>query len=124
MKPHFVIGKEPNAYMYRWYIIKSKMFCIYLHKILKSDDDRALHDHRSDNISIILKGSYIEHTTEGKKVRRPFVPVFRKAEKLHRLELSQPVWSLFIKFRERREWGFMDEKLGWVKWDEYEKVEP
>jgi hypothetical protein len=43
--PDFVIGGD-SPYMLRWWIIpRNKFFNIYLHRFLRSDDDRALHDH-------------------------------------------------------------------------------
>lgn len=44
-KPHFVIGNADNPYMLRWFILpRNRLFNIYLHKFLRDDDDRALHD--------------------------------------------------------------------------------
>lgn len=61
--PDFVVGEPENPYLLRWYIIpKNRFFNIYLHKFCRSDDDRALHNHPwAWNLSIIIKGSYIEH---------------------------------------------------------------
>ncbi len=51
------------AYMLRWWLIKrNAFFNIYLHNILRSDDDTALHDHPWWNFSIVLEGGYFEHT--------------------------------------------------------------
>lgn len=59
--PDFTIGGKDNPYLHRWWLIpRNKLFNIYLHKIVRDDDDRALHDHPWFNVSIILKGSYIE----------------------------------------------------------------
>lgn len=64
--PDFVItkaGMEDRPYLKRWWIIpRNGVFNIYLHQILRSDDDRALHDHPWWNASIILKGGYVEIT--------------------------------------------------------------
>lgn len=59
--PDFIIGEPP--YMLRWWAIpKNKLFNIYIHKFMRSDDDRALHDHPwAFNISILIWGTYIEH---------------------------------------------------------------
>lgn len=101
MKPHFVVGEPENPYMLRWYLIpKNPVFNIYLHKFLRSDEDRALHDHPWANISIVLAGRYNEVVPEDdaawrsghsrltvKKLRKPFRPVFRRARSIHRVEL-------------------------------------
>ena len=70
LTPHFIVGGVKQPYLKRWYIIpRNTFFNIYLHQFLRDDDDRALHDHPSDNLSIILRGSYIEHLTRGAKVQ-------------------------------------------------------
>lgn len=155
--PDHVIGPLDNPYMERWYVIpRNKWFNIYLHKISRSDDDRALHDHRADNLSIVLRGSYteimhpakaltawapgdgayvidaafktaylLEHTVTLSRKRGAIV--YRKAEHPHRLvvEDGQPVWTLWFKFGDRRDWGFCtyDSKsrtFEWMQWEDYE----
>lgn len=122
-KPDFVIGEEDRPYIYRWWIIpRNTVFNIYLHKIMRDDDDRALHDHPWWNVSIILKGCYREIRQGGyRKTHRRWSIVFRKATCAHRLEL--PVenggisycWSLFITGPRVREWGFYCPQ-GWRHW--------
>lgn len=58
--PDETIGGWENPYLLRWYVIQSRVFGIYIHQFLRSDDSRALHDHPWDFISIILSGGYIE----------------------------------------------------------------
>lgn len=101
-----------------------------VHWILKSDDDRAMHDHPFDSISIVLKGGYWEHKPDGsRKWCGPGTVIRRKAEDVHRLELVselsehgqiyyQPCWSLFIMGPWRRDWGFHT-GYGWVYWRDY-----
>lgn len=105
--------------MYRWWIIpRNPIFNIYLHKFLRDDDDRALHDHPWISLSIILKGGYIECLPKG--VRRFYNQgsiIYRRAVHRHRVELlrgcypggetfSKPTWTLFITGPNIREWGF------------------
>lgn len=117
MKPHFIIGPLDNPYLWRWHLLpRNRWFNVYLHKVLRDDDDRALHDHPYDNISIVLKGGYVEvllqkpwtadwahltihgnrlHPTVARDAqpphrrvrRRPGSIVFRRAYQPHRLEL-------------------------------------
>lgn len=44
--PDFVIGDDPDRpYLRRWWIVPRNEYCnVYLHEILRSDDDRAGHD--------------------------------------------------------------------------------
>jgi hypothetical protein len=51
-------GAEPGGgRLYQWL---TDRLCIRLHAIQRSDADRALHDHPSASVSIILKGGYWE----------------------------------------------------------------
>lgn len=138
-KPDEVIGGHENPYMLRWFVIPKNRWCnIYLHKFLRDDDDRALHDHPWSSCSIILRGGYREHLPGGVvKERKPFRPVFRSAEQPHRVELykrgshvnwllygddgtrwEREAWSLFITGPWRRHWGFHCPK-GWMHWRDF-----
>lgn len=76
--PDFLIGGSEKPYLRRWFLIPRNRFCnIYLHNIRRSDDDRALHDHPWINLSILLRGCYIEVTPRGDKLRWAGDIVFR-----------------------------------------------
>lgn len=127
-KPDFVIGDKNNPYLKRWWLIpRNRVFNIYLHQFLKSDDDRALHDHPwLFNCSILLKGRYIEHKLRGKqKVRKPYRIYFRLGKAPHRVELinNQPVWTIFITGTVVREWGFYCPQ-GWKHWKKFVTTRP
>lgn len=114
-------GKVP--YLRRWFL-KPKVEGegnIYLHNFLRSDFDRALHDHPWPSTSILLDGSYIEHLADGSApVRNAGDIVTRHATDAHRIELinGQPTWSLFITGPKVREWGFHCIE-GWTHWTEF-----
>ena len=117
--PDFVIG-DP-AYLRRWFIIpRNEWQNIYLHHILRDDDDRALHDHPWDNGSLLLAGRYREVTPDGVFVREPGALIMRKATDSHRLELigGEHCISLFFTGPKIREWGFHCPK-GWVHWRDF-----
>lgn len=117
-KPDFVIG---NDYLRRWWIIPRNERCnVYLHEILHSDDDRALHDHPWVNTSYILSGGYIEHTPDGVFERKAGDVVERASDALHRLEVidGHSCISLFITGPKVRDWGF-ECPQGWVPWQEF-----
>jgi hypothetical protein len=64
-KPDMVIGDPARPYLLRWYIWRSKRFgSCYLHKFLRDDDDRALHDHPWWFVSLILIGQGVRMTDE------------------------------------------------------------
>lgn len=59
-EPDFYIGGKGDPYMRFWWVTSRHpdRFKLYLHHIVRDDDDRALHDHPSASCSIILKGGY------------------------------------------------------------------
>lgn len=145
-RPDVIIGGEEKPCLLRWYIIpRNPIFTVYIHMMLRPDDDRALHDHPGCNVSAILGGSYVEVTrgAGGSMVstrRRRGDIVFRWAKQAHRLVTDvarrdgtrhefnwgtlytgyAPCISLFLMGPRWREWGFHCPK-GWVHWREYTK---
>ncbi len=127
-KPHFYIGGVLNPYMLRWFLIpRNPFFNIYLHKFVRDDDDRALHDHPWWFISVMLKGGYVETTETGMVARRVGSIAYRCAEYRHRVQLfrnefglniRKPCWTLVITGRKVREWGFWCPK-GFVHWKDF-----
>ena len=120
-KPDFIIGDPDNPYMRRWWVVPRNEGCnVYLHEILRDDDDRALHDHPWDNTSMLLQGSYVEHTASGKTLREKGSVISRLAADAHRLEVvpGEPVISLFMTGPKVREWGFLCPER-WVPWREF-----
>jgi hypothetical protein len=118
--PDFVIGDPAAPYMRRWWIIpRNRWFNLYLHNILRDDDDRALHDHPWWNVSIVLTGVLREVLPSGSRILQRFAIVARGAKAAHRLEVVHgPVWTLFITGPVVRTWGFHCPK-GWVPWRQF-----
>ncbi len=120
--PDFIIGGADDPYLLRWYVIpRNRWFNIYLHRFMRSDDPRALHDHPWANMSILLRGRYVEHLADGTvKIRRAPGIVCRSATAAHRIHLiaGRPVWTLFLTGRKVRTWGFLCPK-GWRSWQEF-----
>lgn len=114
--PDVVIG---DNYLYRWWLIpRNDYMNVYLHQLNHDDDDRALHDHPGDNISLILEGSYREVTPEGTYIRRPGDYVTRLASDPHRLELITECTSIFWMGPKYRNWGFHCPQ-GFVPWNKF-----
>jgi len=64
--PDFIIGPAENPYLHRWFVIpRNPVLNIYFHRFMRSDEDRALHDHPWINASWLLKGSYDEIQFDG-----------------------------------------------------------
>lgn len=160
--PNLIVGElhPEGAYMHRWYvtpwrgwyasvdkeartrwqrfvvfITKRTLPNLYLHKFMRDDDDRALHDHPSWAFSFILWGGYIEHTIAdgGIHHRKEYGPGsfrFMRTTHTHRVELHQdlmpngntygrPCWTLFLFGPQRREWGFHCPTRGWVPFEKF-----
>jgi hypothetical protein len=134
------IGAPGNIYMRRFvFLLPFGLGTIRLHNIMRSDDDRHLHDHPFDFVSLLLTGGYIEtvpcescggsgirsnpyDNAEGcddcwdgrRRIVWPrFSVVQKRAEDLHSLTLERPVWTLVFSGPKRREWGFATER-GWI----------
>ena len=139
LKPHFVIGDDQ---LFRWYLIpKNNWFNIYLHKTVKSDDGRALHDHPWSSVSFLLAGwmhetYFLDPILPGKPVdlimagqrQIPWMkPVYRRSTEAHRLVIKQgqgPAWTLFITGPKKRKWGFWclnGLRAKWVEFERYRK---
>lgn len=108
-------GSRLDRWIGRW-------LCVRLHHVLRSNNDRHLHDHPSWSISLVLSGGYWEilpyHQSQhpvgdaafARRVwRGPGALVFRRANHRHRLVVTpgNEPWTLFILGPRRAEdWGF------------------
>jgi len=125
--PDFIIGGADNPYMYRWWVIpRNRVLNIYLHYFLRSDDDRALHDHPWINCSVLLRGEYTEHTIAAGGINRMqilkagAIRLRWSGKFAHRIELHNgECWTLFITGPKYREWGFHCPFAGWVHWRKF-----
>lgn len=127
--PDFVVGEVGSPYLKRWYVWPRNRFCnLYLHLFLRSDDDRALHDHPwLFNASLVLAGTYKEHTiinggTHVVTPREPGAFKFRWGKSPHRVALlarpKNSVITLFFTGPVVREWGFYCPKK-WIPWQQF-----
>jgi hypothetical protein len=60
-KKQIIRSDDGQPYLIRW-AINTPLLGIKLHHILRSDEDRDLHDHPWSFLSVILWGGYWEHT--------------------------------------------------------------
>ncbi len=119
--PDFIVGGKDNPYLLRWWIIpRNPIFNIYLHLFMRSDDDRALHDHPwLFNLSWLIEGWYTEHTKRGARVLQQGRVKLRLGPAPHRIELTHGAcFTLFVTGPRVREWGFLCSK-GWIPWFEF-----
>jgi hypothetical protein len=130
-----IINCQKDPYLKRWYVIRTEPFGLFIHKFIRSDEDRALHDHPWNFIIIPIWRGYIEHSQKKfvtvwrheaehmAQIKRrvwPLMISIRPAEYQHRVELieGKPAWSIFLRFKKRREWGFWPSGIfyNWKQW--------
>lgn len=117
-KPDEVIHRSDMPYLERYYIVKSRILTVYLHKFTAPDRDPDPHDHPWDFVSFILSGAYDEDIYHIRglavgcsRVRRKSGDiVFRRAEFVHRIASLDPdvngVITIVVCGPRRRRWGF------------------
>lgn len=126
------LGNRAYAHPTRWNRLAARLARllpnVYLHQFLRDDDDRALHDHPSWGASLLLVGSYIEHTiADGGIHHRNTYSAgdfrFMTTTHAHRIELvrapdghARPCFTLFAFGPTVRDWGFHCPERGWVPW--------
>jgi hypothetical protein len=120
--PDVTIGGPERPYLLRWWVIpRNRWFNIYFHQFLRSDDERALHDHPWASCSILLSGRYVEVTPGRATIRQAGAWsgfTFRRAEAAHRIALfagDPHVFTLFMTGPWQRPWGFHCPN-GWRHW--------
>lgn len=121
------------GYMNRWWLLPYGQLgiAVRVHEILRSDDDRAFHDHPWPYLTIILRGGYTEvkplwdksgiYLGETRCFYGAGSWLFRPARSWHRLEIPSGLstWTLFISGPKVQSWGFMLEPENKVYWREY-----
>lgn len=109
-------------YLRRWILASLFGYRLMLHKIVRADHDRCLHDHPWGFIGIILKGGYTEQlpnnvfrTNKAPCFINRWNPTFT-----HRIDklLAPSSWTLLITGPYRKTWGFFTPK-GWMEWKEF-----
>lgn len=128
---HRVIGDGPlGPLLERWIVIRHEQLGgIYVHKLCRSDHDRALHDHPWSFLSIVLGRGYDEvfyDETQPPRFReqwrrnKPGFVLFRRAGYRHRVVITgKPAWTLVFVGPKVRRWGFWPEG-GWCWWRKYD----
>lgn len=123
-------GGSQTLYLRRFFILQTRWFKIFLHKICRSDDDPDPHDHPWNFATLILRGGYYDERHMWDGVERtelvgdkmtPGRVAYRKAEHIHRVRLldeSKPTWTLVLLGKRVRKWTFVTPN-GPVYWREY-----
>ena len=102
---------------------------IRLHRILREDRDRHMHDHPWNARTFIMRGWYeelrceviegerLDHVVEALRIRKPGDTACLRFGEYHRITEVSPdgVWTLFVTWRKRGTWGFLvdGKKVPW-----------
>ncbi|HWE50495.1 MAG TPA: hypothetical protein VG273_11920 [Bryobacteraceae bacterium] len=143
-EPEEINGKNRfPVYLYRWFLLKTRWFNIYLHHFVGDDWSLDLHDHPKRFISIGLLGSYVEWVPDsaivglGEKFsifKAPWIRTF-PADHIHRLSMMRSggsngvpekvhdCWTLVITLKSVRPWGFWHEGQ-FIPWRQYVSKPP
>lgn len=108
-----VIGAAKDPYLIRWILVQTPWFSIYVHKMCRSDYERALHDHPWSFVSFVLK-PYSEITAFGYKKELRLDHhigsiLYRPARWRHRVIIENPLkpaWTIVFTGPRQRPWGF------------------
>lgn len=110
------LGKSECPYMFRWVFIFFG-FSIRVHKWIRSDDKRFMHDHPWSFVTFVLKGEYTDVSPSLDVFCEPQEPIretlkagsFKYRASHHRHYVDVPkggAWTLVITGRPKRKWGF------------------
>lgn len=124
IKTNIIYGCESRGdgdfkYLTRYTLLEKKSWQLCLHLFHRSDEV-DLHDHPWDFWSLILWRGYVEETPTGRKRVWPGMLLRRKAEHVHRVELTsdKPAITLVVMFQRRRQWGFFRDST-WLPFHQY-----
>jgi len=105
------LGVPSCPYAYRWVFIFFG-YSIRIHKWIRSDDKRYMHDHAWNFRTFVLKGHYydVSKDKDGNIVRELVNrTAYRKATHAHYVEIPEKgALTLVFTSRPFRKWGFWD----------------
>jgi hypothetical protein len=123
------IGGRGNPLVVRYIVFRTPWGSLFVHKLCRSDYERALHDHPWPFVSLVLAGSYFEVSEDRPRshgsvqyasgplwvTHRPWLSVaYRPATWKHRVVALKPCWTLVFVGPRQRNWGFwVDGKWCW-----------
>lgn len=129
-EPDFEVvrGSDREVYLRRWWVIpRNDQFNIYLHNMLRDDDD-VLHDHMYESWSLCLGGELLENyrelpptgTLRSRVVGEGDVTI-RSSILAHQLVVKTAAWTIFVTGPRVKEWGFWCPR-GFRHWRDYVSV--
>lgn len=125
-----IVSKTGAVHFRRYRLIQTPWFALYIHHILKSDEDRDPHDHPWNFQSLILKGSYFESwkkfplfNVNRNQSYYPGDVVKHDAKDAHKITLlTKEVWTLVLVSGREREWGYRLKDGSWLDHQTYRQL--
>lgn len=106
---HEDIGWKPiGETFYRYDILKTKWFNLYLHELDAPNWHPHCHDHPWWFVTLLLWRGYIEETVRGTKRHYPGSILYRPAEFSHNVITKGVSWSFVLTGPKSRTWMFGD----------------
>lgn len=131
-----IVSKDGKVHFRRWRLLSTPWFNIFIHNILRSDEEAHPHDHPWSFLSFVLWGGYTEAWLpfngdrafrDGlalhKSVRKPGGIVYHNAKDFHKLTLlKESAWTVMFTIGKRRpSWGYQTEQ-GWIDHKDYREL--
>jgi hypothetical protein len=105
--PHQDMGwEEIQEKFTRFTLLSNRFFTVHLHRLEAPQWHPDCHDHPWSFVTLILRGGYEEQVGDKVYWRRPGTVLYRPAEFSHNVRTRGVAWSLIVRGRQRREWGF------------------
>lgn len=103
-------NKQGTVFFRRYHLFSTPWFHCWMHHIYRADEDKHLHDHPWNYLSIVLSGCYVEELTNGRKrFRWPFSVSLARHTHIHKIYhiLNQKrVTTLFFVGKKTYDWGY------------------
>lgn len=112
-------GGEGCEFLIRRTLVKALGCKVLLHHFLPNGRDIDRHCHPASFLTVILKGSYVDDTENGRELLKAGMVRWRRAEHQHTTYTgSRGAWTLVFMARKRRPWGFYRDGF-FYHWHEY-----
>lgn len=123
-----ICGRDGSVYLWKFLLAEHDGERLYLHRFMRSDEDRELHNHPWPGRSLILVGGYLEERREADRVvEHVYAPGdinALEANTFHRVDLlERDCWTLFWTGPKEQSWGFWDRDIGtFTPWRDFIKA--